>query len=265
MQAGPTTLGRRHLRHELRTLTYVTLDSANGGVVRNITHDGITVQAVTAPRPRQQMRVRFELRYPRVRVDTQGEIVWANFSGLCGIRFLDMPPQTARQIDEWIFGNLLEGFTFASERGIIFPMQKPAAWPEAATATGAELMGPTAPRRPVQTIDSIGQNTFQPEAASMPSVPLDWLSQPLSGRSLAWTVNALVISAASLLFALIFLSVAGEAPKWPMAMAFGATVAMSGLYWAFFKMFGGSSLGARLARLAGVEEEDQVTETDRFR
>jgi hypothetical protein len=269
MQAGATMLGRRRLRHELRTLTYVTLDNANGGVVRNLTHDGITVQAVTAPRPRQQMRVRFELRYPRLRVDTRGEIVWANFSGLCGIRFLDLPAQTARQIDEWIFGNLLEGYTLASERGIIFPIQRAAAWPETATPpanrVNREVSAISARRGHVQVIDSVGQNTFQPEAASMPAVPLDWLSQPLSGRSLAWVVNTLVVSVASLLFALIFLSVAGEAPEWPLAMAFGATISMASLYWVFFRMFGGMSFGARLARLAGAEQEQETLETDRFR
>jgi hypothetical protein len=266
MQAGPSFhIGRRLLRHELRTLTYVTLDNANGGVVRNITQDGITVQAVTAPRPRQQIRVRFELRYPRLRVDTRGEIVWANFSGLCGIRFVDLPPQTARQIGEWIFGNLLEGFSFASERGIIFPVPQAGAWPEAATSKVGLKSVAAAQRTTVQAIDSIGQKTFEGEAANMAVVPLDWLSQPLSGRSLAWTVNTLVVSVASLLFALIFLSVAGEAPKWPLAMAFGVAITMTGLYWVFFRTFGGTSFGERLARLAGAEEEEEMPETDRFR
>ena len=100
---------RVHYRHELRTLTYVTLDQANGGIVRNLTHDGIGVQAVASVRPRQQLRVRFELRYPRLRIETRGEVVWSTFSGQCGIRFLDLPPRLHRQIDEWIFGNLLEG------------------------------------------------------------------------------------------------------------------------------------------------------------
>src|SRR5271165_3476898 len=110
MQAGssPPPLGRTRHRHELRMLSYVTLDQANGGIVRNLTHDGIAVQAVAAVRPRQQLRVRFELRYPRLRVETRGEVVWATFSGQCGIRFLDLSPRMVRRIDEWILGSLLE-------------------------------------------------------------------------------------------------------------------------------------------------------------
>src|SRR5450631_930394 len=92
MKAGlsPARQARAKHRHELRTLTYVTLDQANGGVVRNMSHEGIGVQAVAAVRPRQQVRVRFELRYPRLRVEARGEVAWSTFSGECGIRFLDL-------------------------------------------------------------------------------------------------------------------------------------------------------------------------------
>ena len=119
MQAGPSPppLGRTRHRHELRILSYVTLDQANGGIIRNLTHDGIGVQAVAAIRPRQQVRVRFELRYPRLRVETRGEVVWSTFSGQCGIRFLDLSPRTARQIDEWIFGDLLAGLAVPWQGG----------------------------------------------------------------------------------------------------------------------------------------------------
>ena len=130
MDAGysPVRQARAQHRHELHTLTYVTLDQANGGVVRNLTHEGIGVQAVAAVRPRQQVRVRFELRYPRLRVETRGEVMWSTFSGQCGIRFLDLPPRMIRQINEWIFGNLLEGISLHAEQaGSMFAAQDQAA------------------------------------------------------------------------------------------------------------------------------------------
>src|SRR5215831_8647365 len=112
---------RAQYRHDLRTLTYVTLDQGNGGIIRNLTHDGMGMQVVGAVRPKQQLRVRFELRYPRVRVETRGEVMWATPSGQCGIRFLDMPTKMTRQINEWIFGDLLEGASVHPERaGEIF-------------------------------------------------------------------------------------------------------------------------------------------------
>ena len=93
----------------------------------------------------------------------------------------------------------------------------------------------------------------------------DWLSQPLSGRTLAWTVDTLVVVAALLLFTLVFLSVTREAPKWPMAMVSGAALTMAGLYWAFFRYFAGGSLGARLARIAESEGEDREITEEPFR
>lgn len=243
MDAGvsPARETRAQYRHDLRTLTYVTLDQANGGIIRNLTHGGIGVQAVAAVRPRQQLRVRFELRYPRLRVETRGEVIWSTFSGQCGIRFLDMPPRMTRQINEWIFGNLLEGATLHPER----------AGPMFGGAVDDGLVISAAPRKVIEL--PLQRESSLPAATE--SAELDWLSQPLSGQSLAWAVDSLVVVAALLLFAVVFLSVTREAPRWPFAMSAGAAVAMWGLYWGFFRAFGGMSLGERFARLVRTEDE----------
>jgi len=275
MHAGHSSARQARTRHryELRTLTYVTLDHANGGIVRNLTHDGIAVQAVAAVRPRQQLRVRFELRYPQLRVEARGEVVWATFSGQCGIRFLDLSPRLARQIDQWIMGNLLEGALVHHGNGDSLA-EAPAlvATPAAGAEENDGLMVSPAPVRvielPVRSESTLPNPDVPTLLETVPSGPaeLDWLSQPLSGRSLAWTVNALVVVAGLLLSAFVFLSVTREMPKWPFAMAFGASVVVVALYWAFFRFFGGSSPGDRLARLTGPrgEENEQVLE-DRFR
>ncbi len=266
MEAGISIArqARTEHRHVLRTLTYVTLDQANGGIVRNLTHDGIGVQVVAAVRPRQQLRVRFELRYPRLRVETRAEVMWATFSGQCGIRFLDMTPRMTRQINEWIFGNLLEGAMLHPERsGLMF-----AEVPGAVVDDGLVLSPiprnvislPVRPE-PLDTVvsDDLSESVADEEAQS------DWLSQPLSGRGLVWTVNALVVVASLLLFALVFLSVNREAPPWPLATAFGAAIIVAALYWGFFKTFSGSSLGTKLARLAESDMEEEEARADRFR
>ena len=120
MDAG-TSLARqtrtKH-RHELRALTYVTLDQANGGIVRNLTREGLAVQAVAAVHPMQEVRVRFELRYPKLRVEARGQVMWATVSGQCGIRFIDLPPTLSRDIQQWIFGDLLEAAALHSNRAM---------------------------------------------------------------------------------------------------------------------------------------------------
>jgi hypothetical protein len=282
MEAGisPARQTRAQHRHQLRTLTYVTLDQANGGVVRNLTDEGMGLQVVSAVRPRQQLQVRFELRYPKLRVEARGEVIWATFSGECGIRFLDMSPRTTRQINEWIFGNLLEEISIhADTPDSMFSRESAqppgvAKFPDSRSGPVALpieddglLVSPT----PVNVIELPTRREPPPPAvpvmrhyAEPDPARLDWLSQPLSGKALAWTIHSLVVVAGLLLFSLVFLSVTREAPRWPLPMAGGAALVVAVLYWVFFEVFGGSTLGARLERLAGYHQDDEETDA-RFR
>jgi hypothetical protein len=266
---SPARQARSKHRHDLRTLTYVTLDQANGGIVRNLSHEGIGVQAVAALRPSQQVRVRFELRGPRLRVEARGEVTWATTSGQCGIRFLDLTPRMVRQINEWIFGNLLEGIPLHPELAGSMFAASPALTAQAETEDG--LMVSAAP---VQVIElPIEAHALRPALAGVDgagAVPqtlaeLGWLSQPLSGRSLIWTINILVMVAALLLFALVFLTVTGEPPRWPLSMMTGAAVLVVVMYWGLFQLFGGSSPGERLARLVGCDQNEEAEDGPRFR
>ena len=271
MDAGlsPRQTRAKH-RHELRTLTYVTLDQANGGIVRNLNHEGMGVQAVGAVRPGQLVRVRFELRGPRLRVESRGEVTWATTSGRCGILFLDLSAEMTRLLNEWIFGDLLEGISLHSERDGSISADSPWALRNPEQADG--LMVSPAPLKVIELPvrpDPLPSMRAYVEAYDdadadggatdpRPSPQLDWLSQPLSGRSLSWTVDTLVVGAALLLFVLVFLSVTREPPRWPLAMVGGAAVVVAVLYWGFFQLFGGSSPGARLARMAGSDLEDDA-------
>jgi hypothetical protein len=278
MDAGqaPARQARTQHRHELRTLTYACVEAANGGIVRDINHHGIGLQVVAAVRPQQQVRVRFELQ-PRLRVETQGEVLWATCSGQCGIRFLELPPKMARRIDQWIFGNLLEEASLHSERaGFLFTRPQFAGLLSSSHDTDAAedvdgLMVSATPVNVIQLpmrIDRLESAQARGAAAEITPQVLtgfDWLSQPLSGRGLIWTINTLVIVAAVLLFAVVFLSITGEPPRWPLATTGATTILVAALYWGFFRVFGGPSPGARLARLAGWEVEDDEVKNARFR
>jgi hypothetical protein len=257
---------RGQIRHELRSLTYVTLDQANGGIVRNLTHRGIAVQAVSAVAPGQRLRVRFELKSPRLMVAAHGEVMWSTVSGQCGIRFLDLSPRMTRQINEWIFGSLLAGLPpHADSRssGKSLTLVGEREEDDGLMISAAPVSVIQLPLRPEQA--AIHFRTEAGEAFADEAAELDWLSRPLSGRGLAWTVNALAVLAALLLFAFVFLSVIGEPPKWPVATAIGAAALVSTLYWGFFKVFGGGSLGARLARLRDSAAEEEEERDSRFR
>jgi PilZ domain len=302
MQAGPSPAREARLRHRhgVRTLTYVTLDQGNGGILLNVTRNGVAVQTVAAVRLGQQLQVRFELFAPRVRVNARGEVMWSTSSGRCGIRFLDLSAKSAHQLDEWTFAKLLEGaspLSHASES--VFAVSKatvsqpPTPRSSAAAHARQDQEGLIAESdgsdgsaqsessdnliissARVRVIDLPKPNLTSSPAvpnpvafdgpASKPALRLDWLSQPLSGRGLTWIVNGLVVTAAWLLFVLVFLSVLRDVPKWPGYMVTGAAIAVAALYWGFFRMFAGASLGVKLAQLADAQDQPEPEE-NRFR
>jgi len=277
MQAGlsPARPARTRHRHELPTLIRVTLDQANGGIIRNLSHEGIAVQAVTAVRPGQKLHVRFELP-PRLRVEAWSEVVWADSGNQFGIRFLDLAPQTARRVDEWIFGDLLESAPLHLHRGesitsgLFASRLAPPPPVEDVAQDDGLIVSPSPvkvielPTRPDPTVP-VGLRRDAPPSAGA-SAEWEWLSQPLSRRGVEWLINSLALVAALLLFALVFLFVTREIPKWPAVMVGGAAVAVSVLYWGFFKVFGGDSPGARLARLLGYDPvAEEEPDSARFR
>jgi hypothetical protein len=277
----PARQARTHYRHELRTLTYVTLDTANGGIVRNLNREGVAVQAVGALRSEQRVRLRFELRFPRLRVETYGQVSWAGPSGQCGIRFVDLPAQTARQIDQWIFSNLLDGIEPEADHGpSIFASLSPSTSEEEKTVKENDGLTVSPAYRPAIKLESRhlrrteaqvptqGYEQDLPAEGRDSEAQLSWLSRPISAETLAWLVDGLVMIAGLLLFALIFLSITHELPPWPLAVAAVSSAAalVATAYWTLFAVFGGSSLGARLAGSASTfKQEEKEHEADRFR
>lgn len=289
----PARQARTHYRHELRTLTYVMLDGANGGIIRNLNHEGVAVQAVAALRPRERVRLRFELRFPRLRVETIGQVTWATPSGQCGIRFVDLPARTRQQINEWIFSNLLDAIAREAARprsmfgaSVVSIARDGKVREENVRAenTAEENDGLTVsvtPRPAIRlnaavpnvsvlnpsVLNQRSEQDFAERLADEPYPQLNWLSQPLSGQSLAWLVDSLVVIAAVLMFALIFLSIAHELPPWPIALGTVsvAAVFVAAVYWGIFAVFGAPSLGARLAEVVSSVEEEESEDAVRIR
>jgi hypothetical protein len=275
----PARQARTHYRHELRTLTYVTLDAANGGIVRNLNREGVAVQAVAALRHEQRVRIRFELRFPRLRVDTYGQVSWAGSSGQCGVRFLNLPAQTARQIDQWIFSNLLDALAHdaARDHSIFAALLPSPAVEENIARENDGLTVSAAPRPAIRIEPDYARNEEQvpaqrreqnlADAAYQSDTKLNWLSRPISGQTLAWLVDSLVMIAGLLLFAFIFLSITHELPPWPLTVgaASSAAVLIAATYWAVFAVFGGASLGVRLADATSAFTQEEDEEAARFR
>jgi len=265
---SPARQPRKHYRHELRTLTYVTLDAANGGIIRNLNRRGAAVQAVAPLRQDQRVRLRFELRVPRLRIETYGHVSWSNSSGQCGIRFEAMPTKTGRQIDEWIFSDLLANLERPSMSAPIFEALPSIREEDVSADTRLTVSAQPHASIPFGTNVSEGRASWL-RHTHYEEVPADtepevgkteqWLYRPLSADALAWVVDGLVVVAALLLFALIFLSIAHELPPWPATLgaASSAAALVAAAYWVIFVFLGGSTLSARVAKSARAFSETE--------
>jgi PilZ domain len=279
MEAGVSTARKARAEHrrELRTLTYLTVDHATSGVIRDLNQTGIGVQMVRPLRPGERVRICFELPGPKLRVETLGEVVWTTGFGQCGIRFLNLPRAMRQQINEWILSDLLESASLHAERsGSAFACRlfevprrdesdsaeistRPAEEDDGLVISGTPAKVITLPRKP----EPLSPQHSIPPVTSDETLSLDWLSQPLSSHAIARCIDTLAVVAAFFLFVLIFLSITRDAPPWPFSMAAGGIVLVGFVYRGFFWVFGGVSLGTRLARKAGTEgdkEKKEITE-----
>jgi hypothetical protein len=229
---------RVHYRHQVQSLVYVNLDEGNGGIIRNLSQDGIAIQAVGALHPGQLLRIRFDLLNPKTRLDLQAEVAWASPSGQAGLRFVDPPPQAVRQLNDWIFINLLRSMEHAS------PVFQGAAEEDELILSGSGRTAIRLPRRlpRAPAIDPVPTHTLR----------LSWWPRPVSLHQLARFMDGLVVFSAILTFFCVFLAVAHTLPSWPVALGVvgGVSGFFTALYWSFCAVLGCGTAGVQLARMA---------------
>jgi len=233
MEAFPQN-ERHHYRQKLRTLAYVSLDSTNGGIVRDLGEFGIAVQTLTPLRADQEVHLRLDLQSPRLHLEGEGRVAWADSLGQAGLEFLDLPPRSRRLLKEWVLTQLL-----ANARRV------------AGDEAGPLLFSRGS--RPAIRVD-------QPQLRPARPVPLHGVP-PRQIRLLWFTVSAgrfshvvdsLALLCAVLLFNVMALMMTDTFPSWPLASALvlGGAVIFTGLYWFLFSVWFGVTPGHRLAELA---------------
>jgi hypothetical protein len=244
--AAPAPNQRVHYRHAIHSLVYVILDEGNGGIIRNFSQSGAAIQAVGALRQGQFIRMRFDLLNPRSRIDVRAVVSWANPSGQAGVRFLEMPRQTCRQLNDWIFANLMRGLEQASP---VFPLPgDPDDLILSTSARPAIRVGLAAPRTVERPQDH--------------AVSLSWCPVRLTSSTLAKLMDTLILLSASLMFFCTFMVVARELPAWPLTtlVAIGVSGFFTSLYLCLGAWLGCGTPGSQLARIAMHESERQPQE-----
>ena len=94
---------RRSHSRQITTLNYITLGESNGGILLNISEDGLAFTAAEPLVGEFVPRLRFQLEEKAEWIEASGRIVWLNDSKKgAGIQFLDISDADRGQIRRWI-------------------------------------------------------------------------------------------------------------------------------------------------------------------
>jgi|HubBroStandDraft_6_1064221.scaffolds.fasta_scaffold07619_6 hypothetical protein len=250
---------RGHYRLKLQTLSYVNLDHANGGIIRDLTPTGMAVQAVAPLRADQSVHIRFELLGPRLKIEASGRVAWADSMGQAGIEFLNLSRRSARLLKDWLFTQLLASSQQAARADSVFKRD---------ISQGApSLLFSAAPRPAI----ALRPNEIKLQSAVFADesqlLQIPWCPFPIASSVFSRSVDGLILVSAVLLFSLVSLAMTQLLPAWPIAFALvlGAATLFSAAYWMLFTFWMGTTPGARLAKLAEMQGHSEEEERPRFR
>jgi len=253
---------RRRPRQKIHTLVYINLNQGNGGIVRDLSENGVAVQAVARLRQHQQVYLRFELLSPRIRVEAMGQVTWANASGQAGVQFTQISQRSRYLLKEWLWLNLLDTAGQLSSASPIFGDERQNA--------RDKLIVSGEPRPAIRLRSKEASSLMENEDPTSALLEFSWWPVPISVGSLSGLVDGLIISASVLLFSFVFLAISHTLPSWPVStgMAFFVACSFIALYKFLFVVYCGTTPGSRLVRIAALESQrvsQREDEAPRFR
>jgi hypothetical protein len=94
---------RRHcVRRKLHAPAFASFDGVTGGMILDLSAEGMSMQGATPVEARGRVQVQLELSEPAGRLETTGYIAWADALGRAGVRFSELPEEARRRLDDWL-------------------------------------------------------------------------------------------------------------------------------------------------------------------
>jgi TonB family protein len=94
---------RVHVRQRLSSIVYLDIGEGNGGIVQDMSEEGLGFHAAGPLGKQSEVRLRIKLPSSQTRIEVAAHIVWMSDSNRqAGVRFLDAQSEGPVQIREWI-------------------------------------------------------------------------------------------------------------------------------------------------------------------
>jgi len=108
---------RRYFRQPLKLDVKVVLEGKTlQATSTNISEGGIALLLREALPKGATPRLKFHLPDSTIQVDVEAEVAWANFKGLAGFRFHDMPKGIKAELEKWLDDRMEQEFPGAKDR-----------------------------------------------------------------------------------------------------------------------------------------------------
>jgi putative methionine-R-sulfoxide reductase with GAF domain len=95
---------RSCLRHKVHGPAFASFDGVTGGVILDLSEQGLSMQTDVPVVPDRRVHLRLELP-DSASLETTGYIAWADALGRAGVRFSELPEDARQRLDEWLTHN----------------------------------------------------------------------------------------------------------------------------------------------------------------
>jgi DNA-binding response OmpR family regulator len=108
---------RRYFRQPVQMQVQIVLEGKTlTATSTNISEGGIAVMLREALPKGATQHLKFRLPESSIDFDVQAEVAWADFKGLAGLRFKDVPATAQAQLEEWLDDRMEEEFPGSKDR-----------------------------------------------------------------------------------------------------------------------------------------------------
>ena len=90
------------MRHKVHTPAFASFDGVTGGMILDLSDQGMSMQTEMPVEPRRAVFLQFSLHDPDLYVETTGYVAWADALGRAGVRFSDLPGDARQRLQEWL-------------------------------------------------------------------------------------------------------------------------------------------------------------------
>src|ERR1700730_11941052 len=96
---------RSCVRHKVHGPVFASFDGVTGGMILDLSEQGVSMQTVVPLEVEQRVKLRLDLPDSEAYLETTGYIAWADALGRAGVRFSELPEEARQRLDKWLARN----------------------------------------------------------------------------------------------------------------------------------------------------------------